>query len=243
MCQHRELGNLPPIRGNLCRLRRLLDTLFPPRCAGCGLRGVELCERCLASVRSLDPASCPRCGRPSRLGALCAACCRYDGPMNGIRTACVYEGVARKAIHGLKYRHRQALAGPLARLLEDELRRRPLQLDLLIPVPLHPRRHAQRGYNQSELLARELGARLGIPARSCLARRRETRSQAGLNAATRQSNVREAFEFVGPDTIAGLRVGVVDDVCTTGATLEDCARALKDARCAAVWGIAIARDI
>lgn len=217
--------------------------LFPPRCAGCGLRGVELCDRCLATIRPVDPGSCPRCGRPSRLGALCAVCQRYDGPLNGIRTACVYEGVARKAIHGLKYRHRQTLAAPLAQLLDSELRRRPLLLDLLAPVPLHPRRYAERGYNQSELLARELGAQFGIPVACCLARRRETRAQAGLNATARRSNVRGAFEFAGSESVAGLRIGIVDDVCTTGATLEDCARALHDAGCAAVWGIAVARDL
>jgi ComF family protein len=224
-------------------LRLLLDTLFPPRCAGCGLRGVELCDPCLSTVRSLDPASCPRCGRLSRLGSLCGQCQGYDGPLNGIRTACVYDGVARKAIHGLKYRHRETLARPLAQLLEVDLRRRPLRLDLLTPVPLHPRRLAERGYNQSELLARELGGRLGIPVIDCLKREKETRAQAGLKAAARQVNVREAFGLSRSTALDGLRVGVVDDICTTGATLEDCARALRTAGCAAVWGIAVARDL
>ena len=177
------------------------------------------------------------------MGAICPSCRRYEGPLAGIRTACTYEGVARKAIHGLKYRHRQALAGPLADLLETELRRRPLQIDLLTPVPLHPSRLASRGYNQSELLARELGARLGIPTGSCLVRTRETRAQAGLNAGARRSNVRGAFEFTGDTPVYGLRVGIVDDVCTTCSTLEDCARALQRAGCATIWGIAVARDL
>jgi ComF family protein len=223
--------------------RRLLDTLFPPRCAGCGLRGVELCDRCLSTIRPLDPASCPRCGLPSRLGSLCDRCQGYDGPLSGIRTACIYDSVARKAIHGLKYRHRQTLARPLALILEAELRRRPLHLDLLAPVPLHPRRLAERGYNQSELLARELGEMLRIPVVNCLERRRETRAQAGLRATARRANVRQAFGHVDGVVLFGLRVGVVDDVCTTGATLEECAMALREAGCDAVWGIAVARDL
>ncbi len=204
---------------------------------------MELCERCLASIRPLDAASCPRCGRESRLGGLCPACRRHQGPLAGIRVACVYEGVARKAIHGLKYRHRVTLAEPLATLLESELRRRPLQVDLLTPVPLHPRRLAERGYNQSELLAAELGRRLGIPVAGCLERRRETRAQAGLGKTHREANVRGAFAAASTHSVQGLRIGIVDDVCTTGATLEECAQVLKEAGSASVWGIAVARDL
>ena len=116
-------------------------------------------------------------------------------------------------------------------------------LDLLTPVPLHPRRLAERGFNQSELLARDLGERLGIPVAGCLERRRETKAQAGLKAASRWSNVREAFRCADEVVLDGRRVGVVDDVCTTGATLEECARALRAAGCSAVWGIAVARDL
>lgn len=221
----------------------LLDTLFPPRCAGCGLRGVELCAECLSSIRSLDAASCPRCGRPSKLGGLCGRCKGYDGPLAGIRTACIYDGVARKAIHGLKYRHRRTMARQLAALLESELKRRPLQIDLLVPVPLHPRRLADRGFNQSEELARELGKRVGIQVALCLERRRETKAQAGLKASERWSNVREAFSCVEGCDLAGRRIGIVDDVCTTGATMEECAQALRAAGCASVWGIAVARDL
>ncbi len=224
-------------------LRGLLDTIFPPRCAGCGLRGVDLCAHCISTIRPPDPDSCPRCGRPSRLGGLCKACQGYDGPLSGIRTACIYDGVARNAIHSLKYRHRRTLALPLATLLAAELTRRPLQLHLLVPVPLHPRRLAERGFNQSELLARDLGKRLGIPVATCLERRRETKAQAGLKATARWANVRGAFGCVDQSSLHGKRIGVVDDVCTTGATLEECARVLHEAGCSAVWGIAVARDL
>ncbi|MGE5619376.1 MAG: ComF family protein [Sphingomonadaceae bacterium] len=224
-------------------LRWLLGLLFPSRCVGCGLRGVDICSRCLSAIRPLDPASCPRCGTPSRLGGLCPACRGYEGPLAGIRAACVYDGVARKAIHSFKYRHRRMLAGPLARLVEEELRRRPLHLDLLVPVPLHPRRLAERGYNQSALLAAHLGERLSVPVAEPLERSRETTAQAGLKAASRRANVRGAFRCAAPIDLSGRRIGIVDDVCTTGATLEECARALREAGCASAWGVVVARDL
>lgn len=143
----------------------------------------------------------------------------------------------------MKYRHREKLAEPLARLLEQELRRRPLQVDLLTPVPLHPHRLGERGYNQSMLLARELGEGMGTPVMECLSRSRETAAQAGLRAADRQANVRGAFRCIEGVDLSGRRVGIVDDVCTTGATLEDCARALRQAGCSSAWGIAVARDL
>jgi len=170
-------------------------------------------------------------------------CLRREGPLTGIRSACVYEGVVRKAIHSFKYRHRRTLVDPLAQLVEQELRRRPLQVDLLVPVPLHPRRMAERGYNQSALLARELANRLGIPSAECLERTKETVAQAKLRAGARQANVRGAFRCMDGAIVLGRRVGIVDDVCTTGATLEDCARALREAGCTSAWGIVVARDL
>jgi ComF family protein len=204
---------------------------------------VDLCEQCLATIRPLGSDSCPRCAGPSRLGAICPTCRRYNGPIAGIRAACSYEGVVRKAIHSFKYRHRQTMAGTLANLVGMEFRRRPLQVDLLVPVPLHPRRLAERGYNQSALLAREISTLLGAPVAEPLERRRETAAQAGLKAVERRSNVLGAFHCSEAANLSGRRVGIVDDVCATGATLEDCARALREAGCISAWGIVVARDL
>jgi ComF family protein len=163
--------------------------------------------------------------------------------MAGVRAATSYDGVVRKAIHSFKYGHRRTLAAPLAGLVVSEFRRRPLQVDLLVPVPLHPHRLAERGYNQSTLLARELSVVTGAPVMDLLERSRETAVQAGLKAAERRSNVRGVFRCRGIADLDGVRVGIVDDVCTTGATLEDCARALKEAGCSSAWGIVVARDL
>ncbi|HEX2987732.1 MAG TPA: ComF family protein [Chloroflexota bacterium] len=223
--------------------QRLLAFLFPSRCVGCGLRGVDLCERCFSTIRPLDSTCCPRCAGPSRFGAICPSCRRYDGPMAGVRAATSYDGVVRKAIHSFKYRHRQTLAASLAALVGMEFRRRPLQVDILVPVPLHPRRLAARGYNQSALLAGELSSLTGAPVADLLERGRETAAQAGLKASQRRTNVRGVFRCSGSAELVGARVGGVDDVCTTGATLEDCARALREAGCTSGWGIVVARDL
>ena len=227
----------------IAALDRLLGLLFPSRCVGCGLRGVDLCPTCMAAIRPPDPSSCPRCGAHSKLGSLCPACRSYQGPLAGIRSACIYEGVARRAIHAFKYRHRQTLARPLALVLAREMGRRPLDLDMLVPVPLHPRRLAERGYNQSGLLARELADLLGCMNLDLLERHKRTAPQAGLQAADRKANVRGAFRCKDGVDLSGHRIGLVDDVCTTGATMEDCARALREAGAAIVWGIALARDL
>ncbi len=220
-----------------------MDILFPSRCVGCGRRGIDICELCLATVQPLGPASCPRCGHPTRLGSVCQACLRREGYLSGIRSACAYDGVARKAIHAFKYRHRPTLAEPLATMVVLELQRRPLHVDILVPVPLHHRRLAERGYNQSTLLAKRLGETLGITVVECLERTRMTVAQARLKATQRRGNVRDAFRCIDNALVEGLRVAVVDDVCTTGATLEDCARALKEAGCASAWGVVVARDL
>lgn len=217
--------------------------LFPNRCAGCGLRGEELCSRCLASISPLGLDCCPQCAGPSRAGRLCRRCLAGRGQLKGIRAATIFNGVVRQAVLGLKYRHRRGLAQPLASLIAGELLRRPLELDLLVPVPLHPARLKARGYNQAELLARSLGELLGKPVSLCLARSRDTRSQVELKAAGRVANVRGAFEYAGTDPLSGQRIGLVDDVATTGATLMECAGGLVAAGAGPVWGIVVAREL
>ena len=184
----------------------LLDLLFPPRCAGCHTVGVRWCGSCAARVR---PA-----GLSSISGIQLIAAARLDGPW-------------QRAIHTYKYRGRreldETLAGPLVAAIRDTTP----QLAALAYVPLHPARLTERGFNQAERLARVLGRRLRLPVVGGLARVRPTSPQVGLREAERRQNVAGAFAWIGQRPPDGL--GLVDDVCTTGATLTAATEAIQAA--------------
>ena len=147
----------------------------------------------------------------------------------------------RDAIHQLKYSDQSRLADPLAAYLIRWWEMNPLPTELVIPVPLHPRREKERGYNQAELLSRRLSAAIGIPHETkSLSRTRYTRPQVGLGAIERQENVAGAFRCIDGE-IAGRSILLIDDVTTTGATLEAAALALKRAGVREVWGLTVAR--
>jgi ComF family protein len=162
--------------------------------------------------------------------------------IDGIRSASYFEdNPVRAAVHFLKYRNHKAISAILAGLLADAYRRYQLVADVVVPVPLHPARFRERGYNQSELLARELSKLLGLGVNTTTLRRaRATRTQMTLNQAERHQNVAGAFAY-GDLNLTGQRVLLIDDVCTTGSTLQACADALKQSGVVAVWGLTLAR--
>ena len=149
----------------------------------------------------------------------------------------------RQAIHQFKYTNFKALAFPLAQLLAENLEAKPLPVDVIVPVPLHPRRLRERGYNQSGLLARELGRLTGLPVvEDSLVRLMNTPAQArAANADARRNNVRGIF-FCKNEGLSGKQVLAIDDVCTTAATLDSCAVALNNAGASSVWGLTLARE-
>jgi ComF family protein len=218
--------------------------LFPARCLGCGRRGDPFCPTCWADLARLRPPYCPRCSRPERTGTRCRDCQRAGPALAAVRAACAYTGPVALAVRRLKYSRERYLAAPLAALLEECLAARPLAIDALVPVPLDPTRSRDRGYNQAALLAAPVAAALNVPlAPDWLQRSRPTRPQVGLNARERRANVRGAFTCPEPAAVGDRRLLVVDDVMTTGATLEACADALMAAGAAGVWGLVVARDV
>jgi ComF family protein len=234
----------------------VVDLLFPPRCVTCHRLGAWLCAGCLDELEVIQPPICHQCGAPrgaregtSRLtvGAALLSCDRCRGQtsqLDGRRAYAFHAGPLREAIHQLKYEDLRALAVPLGRLMAqgwDRLKPPDGNVDVVVPIPLHPIRQRKRGYNQAALLARELGTALGLAVvENALIRIKATAPQVELDAAARRANVRNAFQTI--DTrLAGKRVLLVDDVCTTGSTLEAAGRALRDGKASFVWAYTLAR--
>ncbi len=221
-----------------------LNLVFPQWCIGCGRGGDFICSTCRRSLPQVIPPLCPRCGRPHPGGLLCPGCTSRLAEIDGIRSPFRFEGVIRQAIHQFKYRNIRALAKPLALMLNDYLKVNPVPGEALVPVPLHRKRLRERGYNQSGLLARELGRLTGLPVvADCLSRQRPSLPQARTGTVEeRQSNVARAFAC-RDRRLQNKPVILIDDVATSGATLNACAQALKSAGAASVWGLTLAREI
>jgi len=223
------------------RLRQLgaglLDLVIPPRCAGCGERDTWLCADCRAGLHRLPADRCRRCAQPGVPTRVCGNCYASPPPFVAVDAPFIHDGLARQLVLDLKYHGHRHLAGPLAELAAAAA---PRDVEAVVPVPLHERRRAERGFNQSELLAAGVARAVGVPALpDALRRTRETRPQAGLSEAERIANVRGAF--VPTAKLSRHRVLLVDDVCTTGATLAACARALHRAAVREVVALTVTR--
>jgi ComF family protein len=230
---------------------KTLDTLFPPRCFGCG-EMVEatgnLCGSCWSAVDFISAPLCRRCGTPFELDAGaesdCMPCLQSPPPYDSARAVFRYEGDSRRLITGYKY-HDRTLATPMfARWLARAGAAQLAQAEVIVPVPLHPWRLLRRRYNQSALLAAALGRLCDKPVQAdALRRTRHTTPQAGLTREQRLRNVEDAFAITlrRQPAIAGRRVLLVDDVLTTGATLDACTQALKRAGAQEIYVLVLAR--
>jgi ComF family protein len=200
-----------------------IDLLFPPRCAGCGRVDARWCFQCQRDLDSL---------------AIHLLRPRLPPLLGGAATG-VHEGKLQQAVHALKYNATQELAAPLGERLIAAARTLNWSFDMITPVPLHTSRQKERGYNQSQLLGAYMAQVLGIPCYpSALLRWRNTPPQVGLNREQRQANVSGAFR-ADPALVANQRVLLIDDVYTTGATLQDCARAALEAGANAVYSLTV----
>jgi ComF family protein len=222
-------------------LAGFVDLVLPPRCGGCRRTGAWLCDVCRGRIRRLQEPLCRRCGAEVESARSDCGCRQRLSSLSRLRSAVAYDGPIELAIQRFKYQGWRRLAAPLAVLLVERLMVEGLAASWAVAVPLHPERQWARGFNQSELLAAELRARMALerpPGQ--LVRARATPPQVGHDRLWRQNNVRGAFVWQGPD-LAGRSVLIVDDVATTGATLEACAAALKAAGSGPVIGAAVAR--
>ena len=219
---------------------RALDLVFPPRCAGCGARGHLLCPACMAAIAYLQPPTCPKCGRRTARPGICPYCRAYPNALDGMVAATEFAGPVRECIHALKYEGQRGYATVLAETARTALTRLPVS-DAIVPVPLARERQRARGFNQSLLIARHLAGDTLPVMPTWLARTRNTPPQVGQDREARHANVADAFACPDPTTIHGQRVLLLDDVATTGATLDACARALHASGVASVHALVVAK--
>jgi ComF family protein len=234
-----------------------LDLIFPALCPICRAplgagRRDPMCGRCWEAITRLGPPWCDVCGAAAPAGGSerathrpngppCATCSIAPPAYDYARSAAVYEGALREALHALKFSGKRALARPLAELaVEQCVAAMPADIDAAVPVPLDRARERERGFNQAALLARRIARRLAIPTRPrWLTRVRATLPQSDLPATARRANVRGAFR--ASRDVAGRHVLLVDDILTTGATLGECTRALREGGARRVGVLTVAR--
>jgi competence protein ComFC len=226
-------GGLAQLAGDLAA--RALDLALPPTCSGCGREGAALCREC-RSILSVRLASTP--GAPIGLLA------DVPPPLVQLEWCAPFTGVARRAIHDLKYSGERRLARPLGEAIAARWARAGAGGEVIVPVPASPDRIRERGYDQAVLLADVAAARLRLPLLQLLERTHDTAAQFGLDRGTRADNVGRAFAVRGgvAELVRDRSVVLVDDVVTTGSTLGGCATVLLDAGALAVSAVTVARE-
>lgn len=232
----------------------ILDFFLPSSCTSCnspvgGFGIPHFCTTCWNDFSLLQGPVCPRCGRPFESpetlthspGHLCLSCRNELPHFDQSVSVGQFEGALREAIHTFKYKPCRSLGKPLSRWMAKNIGFEP-GIDIVMPVPLHKRRLRQRGFNQALLLAHGISKRYGLTLSfDNLARTRHTKPQVELSGKDRIANVAGAFSLRRPELIADRSVVLIDDVFTTGATLNECSRALKDAGASRVMALTLAR--
>lgn len=236
-------------------LSGIADLVFPPRCVTCGalLEGrapLPFCPACAGGIRLIRSPLCSRCGLPFLEAEgedhPCGECLATERPYAVARAVGYYEETLLRAIHLFKYRGETGVGRVLGKMMADfaggiwEMG----AFEMILPVPLHPKRLRERGFNQSVILARELSKRFAVPLDSLTLRRRvATAPQVGLGRKERSENVRGAFAVGSPERICGKKILLVDDVFTTGSTLAECSEVLLRAGAEGVAVLTAARAV
>lgn len=230
-------------------LETLRDLFFPPHCAGCGKAVATgfLCPTCAGSVEYIREPRCEVCSQPFEGvmdGFTCTNCRGRAFHFICAVTVLRSRGVVREMIHRLKYNGEVWLAEPLGEYLEqgfDDPRLLEVDIDAVVPVPLHSLRRREREFNQSELLAKKVSQRCQIPFQDILLRGRYTVTQTHFDRVQRMQNLRDAFAIRQNADVSGKNLLLVDDVLTTGSTLDECARVLLDAGAQSVRALTVGR--
>lgn len=230
------------------KLNRLLwialDWIYPPVCAGCGKQNSRLCQECLDQINKITAIQCVVCGNLiSDTQTVCHQCMEDTVYLSSISSWAEYHGPTRLAILSLKYKQNIGLADTLSEFLISLVSRKQMQIDLIIPIPLGRVRQKSRGFNQSALLASPLSQYFDIPmSNNAVQRIKETGSQVDLTALERNINMEGAF-LGNSAKLRGRNVLLVDDIITTGATMNHCAKAILESGARCVHAISVAKTI
>lgn len=223
----------------------VLDLVFPKYCVGCEKEGVWLCDKCFKKIIIINKPFCPNCHRLTPKGQFCSRC-RKKTNLTGVIIAAHYEeGPLKEAIHTYKYDGMYDLSQDLGNILIHTIASRNIAPEsVILPVPLHKSRHNQRGFNQAYLLALKIKEKfpdLKIN-NTDLVRIRKTSHQVNLDRSDRIKNAVGQYKWVGNNMLANKTVYLIDDIYTTGATLNECARVLRrNTKVREVWGIVLAK--
>lgn len=220
-----------------------IDWIYPPQCAGCNVKGYRWCPECVGRTKKFSHQQCHTCGRLQDSPGRCKECEETPRNFDQVRSWAELKGPLRNAILRLKYQRDYGLGDVMMAPLVEIITGMGWQIDMIVPVPLGKKRLLERGYNQAASLAKPLSWSLKLLYKpKALRRIRETVSQIGLSKIERKRNVFGAFD-AKEEIVAGMRILIVDDVMTTGATLEACALALKQANAEKVYGVTLSRAV
>lgn len=216
---------------------------LPPSCGGCGQTGIRWCDSCRESLTEIKERFCEVCGLPQTRSGVCNKCSENPPACSELRSWVAFDGAIRQALHRVKYRRDFGAAEQLAFEMLPFVRDLGWNIDMVIPVPLGRQRYRERGYNQVTSFGRPLALAMGWKfSTNALQRIKETRSQVDLSAVERVENVRDAF-VADRKAVDGRSVLVLDDVSTTGATLNSCADALIRGGAKVVYAFTVARAL
>jgi competence protein ComFC len=221
-----------------------MDWLYPPRCCNCDHRGFVLCDACFAEIEPLYGNLCQKCGYPVLGRARTCEDCRLTPPLyTQMRSWASFSGPVVEAIHALKYKSNLAMGSILAKPLADLVKKSGWQVDMVVPVPLSRSRLRSRGYNQAALISHPLAVLLNTQHSSNLVKRiRNTSTQIDNDVNKRFTNLLDAF-YANPATLKKKNILIVDDVITTGATMQNCTKALLNAGAENIYCLSVARAI
>lgn len=228
-----------------------LDLIFPKICLGCAREGFYLCENCLDKIPLTDKLACPSCDKITFYGRTCEDC-RRKTYLTGLIYAASYKNpIINQAIRLLKYKYVKELSEVLAKIMLKFIKNSGFLVNnftdelisfLIVPLPLHRKKFLSRGFNQSELLAQKLAEEFDLELRTdLLIKTKNTRSQTDLKEEKRRINVQDAFGVKNKKEIKDKIILLIDDVITTGSTLNEAAKTLKRAGAKEIWGLTIAK--